>query len=188
MHKGIDVSEHIGGIDWERIYHAGFDFVICRTGYGKSGLDPTFARNVNDAIRAGFRCGAYHYSYALTPSDATLEAQFCKRIIEEAGVLLELPVFFDIEDADKWKERHGFKFNRRNVTNICRAFLDNIQPLNAGVYASYSWLEDFIDWRDLNCPVWNAQWGPYDFIQGFMWQYTDRLKINGAFFDANILY
>lgn len=188
MHKGIDVSEHNGDIDWERIYHAGFDFAICRTGYGKNGIDPTFTRNVNDAIRAGFRCGAYHYSYALTPADAALEAQFCKRIIEEAGVLLELPVFFDMEDADKWKERHGFKFNRRNVTNICKAFLDYIKPLNSGVYASYSWLEDFIDWRDLDCPIWNAQWGNNDFLQGFMWQYTDKQEINGKFFDANIFY
>jgi GH25 family lysozyme M1 (1,4-beta-N-acetylmuramidase) len=188
MNKGVDVSEHNGLVDWRRLYHAGFDFAICRTGFGKSGLDPSFARNVYDATRAGFRCGAYHYSYALTPADASLEAQFCKRIIEEAGVLLELPVFFDIEDADGWKERHGFQFSRRNVTNICRTFLDFIKPLNAGVYASYSWFESFIDWRDLDCPIWNAQWGPYDFIQGFMWQYTDSLFIGDNKFDANILY
>ena len=31
MHKGIDVSEFNGDIDWLSVYHAGFDFAICRT-------------------------------------------------------------------------------------------------------------------------------------------------------------
>lgn len=188
MRKGVDVSEHNDVIDWLSLYHAGFDFAICRTGFGKNYIDPTFARNVADAHNAGFQCGAYHYSYALTPSDAAKEAVFCKQIIEEAGVLLELPVFFDMEDADKYKQRHGFSFSRRNVTNICKAFLDNIKPLNAGVYASYSWLEDFIDWKSLDCPIWNAQWGSRDFLQGYMWQYTDFEVVDGKTFDANILY
>ena len=188
MIEGDYVSEFNGDIDWLAVYHAGFDFAICRTGYGKGGIDPTFARNVDDAHRAGFKCGAYHYSYALTPADAANEAVFCKQIIEDSGVLLELPVFFDMEDDDKYKQRHGFIFSRKNVTNICKAFLDNIKPLNAGVYASFSWFEDFIDWQSLNCPIWNAQWGKHDFLQGYLWQYTDSLNINGKLFDANVMY
>ena len=94
----------------------------------------------------------------MLPTPAAQEAVFCKDIIANSGVLLELPVFFDIEDADNYKKRHGFIFSRKNVTNICKAFLDNIKPLNAGVYASFSWLEDFIDWQSLDCPIWNAQW------------------------------
>lgn len=186
--KGIDVSFHNGDIDWLSLYHAGFDFAICRTGYGKNGLDETFARNVAGAHAAGLKCGAYHYSYALTPADATIEAYFCKRIIHEAGVLLELPVFFDMEDDDNYKARHFFAFTKKNVTNICRAFLDTIKPLNAGVYASFSWLEDLIDWQSLNCPIWNAQWGNHDFLQGYMWQYSNSEVIGGKTFDANILY
>ena len=186
--KGVDVSCHNGDIDWRAVKSAGIDFAICRTGYGKSGIDETFQRNVEDAHKAGLICGAYHYSYALTPSDAAAEAAFCKKIIADSGVLLELPVWFDMEDADKWKERHGFIFTRRNVTNICKAFLDNIAPLNCGVYASYSWLEDLIDWKSLGCSIWNAQYHYEDFFKGYMWQFTDRLNINGNFFDANILY
>lgn len=186
--KGVDVSEHNGRIDWLALKNAGIDFAICRTGYGRSGVDSTFQRNVNEARAVGMKCGAYHYSYALNPAQAVVEANFCKHIIDNSGVLLELPVFFDMEDADGFKSRNGFDFSRRNVTDICRAFLDNIKPLDCGVYASYSWLEDLIDWRSLNCPVWNAQWGRHDFLQGFMWQYTDRLFIAGKNFDANILY
>ena len=45
-----------------------------------------------------------------------------------------------------------------------------------------------IDWQSLSCAVWNAQWGPFDDFKGFMWQFTDKLKIGGKQFDANILY
>ena len=186
--KGVDVSTFNGDVDWLAVYHAGFDFAICRTGYGKSGLDETFARNVEGAHAAGLKCGAYHYSYALTPADAIIEADFCKRIIHEAGVLLELPVFFDMEDADNYKLRHGFKFTQKNVTNICKAFLDTIKPLDSGVYASFYWLKNYIDWQSLNCPIWNAEWGAHDDFKGYMWQFTDQHEINGKFFDANIIY
>lgn len=186
--KGVDVSIFNYPVNWHAVKSAGFDFAICRTGYGKGGYDESFIHNVNGAHAAGLICGAYHYSYALTPADAIIEAQFCKRIIEEAGIFLELPVWFDMEDADNFKRKHGFCFSRRNVTDICRAFLDAIKPLDCGVYASYSWLEQVIDWSDLGCAIWNAQWSAHDFLQGYMWQYTDRLFINGNQFDANIIY
>ena len=132
--KGIDVSIFNHPVDWQGVKQAGFDFAICRTGYGKSGIDESFLANVNGAHEAGLICGAYHYSYALTPAAAAKEAAFCKNIISNAGCLLELPVFFDMEDADGYKSRHYFNFTRRNITAICKAFLDNIKPLNAGVY------------------------------------------------------
>lgn len=185
--KGVDVSEHNGHIDWLALKNAGIDFAICRTGYGRSGVDSTFQRNVNEARAVGMKCGAYHYSYALNPAQAVVEANFCKQIIADSGVLLELPVFFDME-ADRFKSRNGFDFSRRNVTDICRAFLDNIKPLDCGVYASYSWLEDLIDWRALGVAVWNAQWSNKDFLQGYAWQFTDVLNIGGKLFDGNIIY
>ena len=186
--KGIDVSIYNTPVDWHALKAAGIEFAICRTGYGKHGVDETFAANVDGAHKAGLKCGAYHYSYALTPADAIIEADFCKRIISEAGVLLELPVWFDMEDADGYKRRRGFEFSKKNVTDICRAFLDNIKPLDCGIYASFSWLENYIDWRELGCAVWNAQWHSQDFLQGYMWQYTDALNIGGKFFDGNIIY
>ena len=85
--KGIDVSYANDWVDWQAVKNAGVEFAICRTGYGKSGLDETFIRNVNGAHDVGLICGAYHYSYALTPADAIIEADFCKRIIDESGVL-----------------------------------------------------------------------------------------------------
>ena len=186
--KGVDVSVFNYPVDWQAVKDAGCDFAIVRCTFGEHGIDETFARNVHDAHAAGLKVGAYHYSYALYPDAAAGEAHHCKRVIADSGVMLELPIWFDIEDADGYKKNHGFDFTREHVTNICRAFIEEIQPLHCGVYASYNWLEQLIDWRSLGCAVWNAQWGSHDFIQGFMWQFTDGLTIAGKLFDGNILY
>ena len=188
MTSGIDVSENNGRVDWEAVADAGMKFAIVRSSYGRYAIDEDFVRNVNGAHDMGLLCGAYHYSYALNPEQARQEAQNCKQAIDEAGVLLELPVWFDIEDADGYKKAHGFDFSRENVTAICRAFLDEIKPLDCGVYASLHWLENYIDWRSLGCAVWSAQWGKQDDLKGYMWQYCDDLEINGRLFDGNVLY
>ena len=186
--RGVDVSVFNENVDWKALKAAGIDFAICRVGYGKSNFDESFQGHVAGAHAAGLICGAYHHSYALTPSDAAAEAAFCKGIIERAGVLLELPVWFAMNDSDGYKKRHGFEFNRRNVTALCKAFLDNIKPLNCGVFATLSWLEDLIDWQSLGCEIWSAQWNAEDNFKGRMWQFTDALTIGGQTFNGNIWY
>ena len=188
MTYGIDVSENNGFVDWQAVADAGIKFAIVRSSYGRNSRDENFLRNVEGAHSVGLKCGAYHYSYALTPEQARQEARNCKNAIDEAGVLLELPVWFDMEDADGYKRKYDFDFSADNVTAICKAFLDDVKPLDCGVYASLSWLENYIDWQGLGCAVWNAQWGDSDDLQGYMWQYTDSLNIGGKTFDGNILY
>ena len=186
--RGVDVSIFNENIDWQAMKAAGVDFAICRTGYGRTDADESFQAQVEGAHKAGLICGAYHYSYALTTDAAVQEAQFCKQVIERAGVMLELPVWFYMADSDTYKKRHGFDFSRQNVTSICKAFLDNIKPLNCGVYSSYSWLTELIDWKSLGCEIWSAQWDKEDSFKGRMWQYTDALKIDGKTFNGDILY
>jgi hypothetical protein len=74
------------------------------------------------------------------------------------------------------------------VTAICRAFLEEIKPLDCGVYASLHWFENYIDWQGLGCAVWSAQWGKQDDLKGYMWQYTSELNIGGKLFDGDLLY
>ena len=186
--KGIDVSEHNGQIDWKEIKTAGIEFVMVRTGYGKSYRDPMFEENVQGAHEQGLQVGAYHYSYALTASDAVQEAINCKGIIERAGVFLEIPVFYDMEDADGYKSRHSFKFTKRNITNLCQTFIEAMKPLNTGIYANYSWLKEYIDWESLGVPIWNAQWNTKDDFKGYMWQYTNEMRIGRNEYDGNLLY
>ncbi len=202
MVKGIDVSENNEYVDFDAVKAAGYDFVMVRCSYGQHSRDDNFLDNVTRAHEAGLKCGAYHYGYALTPEQAIVEAQNCRAAIEEAGVFLELPVFYDMEDADHYKAKHGFDFSAENCTAICKNFVDNI-GLDCGLYASEGWFNDLIDWQGLGRAVWNASWysgdnpepvegDGQDGICGFMWQYTDAAYIPGAsakgYFDANVIY
>lgn len=188
MLYGIDVSEHNGKINWSEIKRAGIDFAIIRCSYGLH-EDSNFRDNVYHAFNVGLKVGAYHYSYALNENRALQESQFVADLISESGCFLHLPIFLDMEDADNYKANNGFNFSKENVTNVCRAFIENIRlKYDVGLYASYSWLKDFINWRALNCAVWSAQWSASDEFKGFMWQYTDRKEINGKLFDGNVLY
>ena len=194
MIRGFDISENnadeTGRVPedlFDAAANAGCKFVYVRASWGNGHEDSCFRDSVEKALARGFKVGAYHYDYGLTPDDAARQAQQCAGIIDRAGVLLELPVFYDMEDADKWKMNHGFDFNPSNVTAMCQAWLDSI-GLNSGVYASYSWLQNRIDWRGLGCPVWNAEWGDADDLGGYVWQDTEQLWLGNHAVDGDWMY
>lgn len=187
MIYGVDVSENNGYVDWLRLKEtSNLKFAIIRSSFGFSN-DSRFLDNVYNALESGFKCGAYHYSYALNYNEAIKEARTMKSIIEKSGVLLELPCFFDIEN-DSYKTRNGFEYTQENVTDICQAFLDEIKPLNCGVYANLDWLTNYVDWQKLGCSIWSAQYNSRDDFKGYMWQYTDKLHLIGKNFDGDVLY
>lgn len=193
--KGFDVSENNGYVDFAEAKAEGYDFVIVRCSYGQNGRDTMFLDNVNRAHDAGLLVGAYHYDYSTDTADALRNTQNCRAAIDEAGVMLELPVFYDMEDADGWKSRHGF--DPADATALCQTFVENI-GLDCGVYASESWFNNYIDWQSLGCSVWNASWysnpqepcpgDGVDGICGYMWQYTDSAYIAGKQLDADYVY
>lgn len=196
---GIDVSDNNGYLNWSAIqeYNVNnpdrqIEFAIIASSYGSSGRHDRFAENVNGAHDIGLICGAYHYSYAIKPEHPAMEAANCRKAIDNSGVLLELPVFYDMEDADGWKAARGWEPENNDVTSYCKSFIDAL-GLNCGIYASYSWLTNYINWRSLGCSVWNAQWGNADDLKGYMWQFTNSLYIPGFTqsdkpVDADILY
>jgi len=186
--KGIDVSENNGPVDWQSVADAGMEFAIVRLGYGNRHLDGMFADHINGAIAAGLKIGVYYYSYALTPEQARNEANFVVVTLQQYGVVPSMGVWFDMEDADGYKERNGMP---DNITEICKDFIDTVNDAGyqCGLYASYSWLTDIIDTASLECPVWNAQYNVTDDYPGaVMWQYTDSLEISGHKFDGNEWY
>ncbi len=156
--RGIDVSDNNGFVNWQEIKDGGIEFAMVACSYGKTGRHDRFAENAIGAHAVGLKVGACHYGYGLTP-----------------------------EDADHYKAKHDFDFSPENVTAICKTFIENLS-LDCGVYASLSWLENYIDWQGLGCAIWNAEWGENDSIKGYMWQHTDKLIIGDKEFDGNILY
>lgn len=187
--KGIDVSSYTGAVDWEQARSA-IGFAIVRAGYGQTAVDPWFERHLAGAKAAGLRVGAYYYSYALDPEEARAEARHLLRIAD--GRAFDMPLWCDMEDADGYKAKHGFVFSRENISAVTQAFVDEVRTggYPCGVYASESWLEDYI--RVQADGIWVAQWAPALTYAGKadIWQNSDSGCVPGVAgpVDTDVLY
>ncbi len=95
----IDVSEHQGNINWEKVKNAGVVGAMIRTGYGvkdPNQIDKWFYNNLSGCQNVGMPYGFYHYSYAVDVAGAEQEADFCLELI--AGSNPQYPVAFDMEE------------------------------------------------------------------------------------------
>lgn len=195
MLRGIDVSENNGRVNWQEVAHSGVQFAIIRIGYGNGHLDGELYRNVNNALLHGLKIGVYFYSYALNTRSARKEAEFVIQTLIDCGLTpekLHMGVWYDMEDADGYKQRHGMP-STAELTAMCSAFVSalNAAGYSCGIYASLDWLENKIATKQLAdyVPYWCAQWGSScDWPNAKMWQYTDHFLISGREFDGNYYF
>lgn len=94
----IDVSEHQGKIDWDKVKKH-IDGAIIRTGYGdddQSQDDKYWKRNVSEAERLGIPYGIYHYSYAANQTQIQSEINHVLRLLKGHNPVIG--VFIDLEE------------------------------------------------------------------------------------------
>ena len=193
---GVDVSKHNGNVDWQAVKNAGYgNFAIIRAGYGgdySNQDDPQFERNVNECEKLGIPYGVYLYSYALNTNDALNEVNHILRLIKKCGKNFKYGIWFDMEDADNYKQKHGMP-NNSTLVDICYTFCDKVeaQGFYVGIYASLSWLNNQLNNSKLDrFDKWVAQWNntgcTYKKTYS-IWQYTNSVNIGGKRFDANKL-
>ncbi|MDD6489077.1 MAG: GH25 family lysozyme [Clostridia bacterium] len=156
MKKGIDVSYAQGNIDFKKIDKNQVNFAIIRSSYGweKNQKDKEFDRNIKGFQSLGIPCGAYHYSYAKSTSDAVKEAKYCIECIK--GYDLQLPVFYDME------ENSVALLGKKTCTEIAKAFCNYMKQhgYKTGVYLNPNWIKNYIDISDIikEHDLWLAQW------------------------------
>ena len=162
--KGIDVSSHNGSIDWGKVKNAGIGFAILRAGYGKhaSQQDSCFTANAAGALGAGIACGAYWFSYALTPDEAREEAQLCARVLEPYKGKFLYPVYFDYEyDSERYSTEHGVTPHKELRTQLAVAFCSELERLGwrAGIYTNLDYIKNRIDLSRLSAwELWLADY------------------------------
>lgn len=158
--KGIDVSEHNGIIDWEKVKTSGIAFAMIRAGKGQA-VDIHFKRNVSECNRIGLPIGIYWFSYALSAAGAAREAAVCLETIKPYSI--DFPVAFDLEydNVDRYAKNNGVSIGMKLASEMARSFCRAIQ--NAGYaamnYANADYLRRCFD-ADVQAefPVWLAQW------------------------------
>lgn len=159
MTKGIDVSEHQGVIDWEKVKPQ-IDFAMVRAGYGKNNIDPQFIRNATECNRLGIPMGIFWFSYARTAEMAKAEAAYCLAAIKPFRV--EYPVCFDFEYASVSEAlKYGVTVTKELASSMVTAFLTAIEAAKYyGMnYANADYLSRYFN---TNIPVrfdtWLASW------------------------------
>ncbi len=180
--KGVDISSANGNVSIEKIKKAGYDFVMIRCGYGSdiaSQDDSQFENNVKKCEAAGVPWGAYLYSYALNTDEAKSEARHVARLLKNKKPTM--PVAFDMEDGDGYKQRNGMPGNKTLVA-ICKTFLSEIkkQGYYPMLYSSLSWLNNQLNDKSLldSYDIWVAQWSSSCSYKGSygMWQYGGEVN------------
>ena len=195
IRHGIDVSYYQKNIDWNAVKASGVEFVFVRVGYrgyapaGNMAVDPYAKQNLQGAINAGLKVGAYVFSQAVNEAEAIQEAQFALQQV--AGYNITMPIVMDFEYAYYSNGAEGrlaaAHLSRDQHTAIVNAFGATIR--NAGyepmIYANKSMLENSLNSWAIPYKIWLARYpksapfaagygGNYEF-----WQYTSGGYVNG---------
>ena len=185
--KCIDVSTWQGSIDFKKVKSAGYDYVIIRAGYGKekSQKDNMFETNYKNAKSAGLKVGAYWFSYAMSPSTATAEADACLSCIK--GKKFELPVYYDME------YQPAMSTSNSNYTKMAVNFCNKLKSngFKSGVYSSasvYDYLLNRTTLKNNGISIWNAEWYIKPSITCDVWQYSETGRINGISTNVDLNY
>lgn len=188
--KLIDVSTWNGNIDWNKVYKSGVRYAMIRSSFGVENpnqIDNKFVRNIENAIKAGVKCGIYHYSYAKSAAEAKKEADFCLKTIKNYEI--DLPVAFDIEDSSQTN------LGKDALTSIVIAFCDRIK--SAGyrpmLYCNPNWLCNYLHKDKLinKYDIWLANWGvSAPSYNCAIWQYSENGGVPGisGSVDMNWIY
>ncbi len=186
-HKGIDVSEYQGNINWDKVKADGVEFAIVRThyrGYGTGRLveDTKASANISGALASGIKVGAYVFSQAITEAEAVEEAQAAIDTLSpyvSGGV----PIVIDVERVAGKNPRMD-SLTPTERTDVILAFCDKVTEAGykpmiyfntemGALYIENERLEEIPKWY-----AWYATslYFPYKYD---IWQYKDTGSVSG---------
>lgn len=193
-HKGIDVSNYQGKIDWNLVAQDGVEFAIIRVGlrgWGSEGTmkeDAQFKANIEGAIAAGVKVGVYFFTQAITEEEVDEEVQFVLDSI--APYKIDCPVVLDVEKVSDSRARMN-KLTPEERTTLALRFCQKIEDagyrpmlyhntemgalmINIAAFEKYDkWYASYSD----------KMFYPYAYK---IWQYSDKGRVNGISSDVDM--
>lgn len=182
---GIDVSQHQGTINWNKVKDAGVEFAILRLGWigneDNHTIDTKFVENYNACKKLNIPIGVYVYNYCKSTTTAKEGAEWAIDQLE--GKTLELPVYIDMEDSSI------SGLGKIKLTAIATEFNSVIEAngleagLQSGVYANKNWFDNKLDTGKIpNQSLWIARYNETTNYEGSsynVYQYSSKGTING---------
>lgn len=183
---GIDVSYYQEEIDWQQVKQSGVDFAFIRVGYrsstdGEMFEDELARTNLEGAIAAGVKVGAYFFSQALTPQEAVEEAAFAVSVVKHYQ--MDLPIAYDWEFVNEGSRVDNM--TREALMKCVHAFCKTIEAAGyeSMVYYNRDIAARLLDVEELSeYPVWFARYEvthPDAPSKPTYWQYTDNGTVPG---------
>ena len=147
--KGIDVSNHNGSINWLSVKSSGVECVYIKATEGTTYIDPYLSNHYNGAKSAGLLTGFYHFLVG-SSSPETQAENFYNNIKDKENNLWPcLDLEHSKNEPDDFMDyalRFIEKFKVLSGMNIC-------------IYACPSFIEEKLDKRLTQYPLWCAHYG-----------------------------
>lgn len=172
---GVDVSNHQGEIDWERVAADNMEFAYIKATEGGDFVDDWFERNWEGAEDAGLDRGAYHF-FTLCRAGEEQAANFLEVVPRDPDTL---PPVVDLELAGNCTDRPDPEWVRRELG----AFLNAVESVTGQTVALYVG-DDFegeYHLRDeLNRPIWHRRVLIRPDVDGWwIWQVHGHASVDG---------
>jgi lysozyme len=172
---GVDVSNHQGPIDWERVAADDIDFAYVKATEGGDFVDKQFARNWEAADAAGLDRGAYHF-FTLCRPGAEQAANFLRTVPRDPDAL---PPVVDLEFAGNCSERPDRAWLDRELGAFVEA-VESATGQTAVVYVIGDFDERYRVREGLDRPLWHRRLLRRPEGDGWwMWQFHDRAEVDG---------
>lgn len=171
---GLDVSNHQGAIDWERVAGDDIEFAYIKATEGGDFVDARFSENWDGAGAAGLERGAYHF-FTLCRTGADQARNFLDVVPRDA----ELPLALDLEMGGNCSARPPAD----EVLSEVETFIDLVEAETGSEVVLYV-LDDFNELYPALEGFDRPRWERRIFLRPggdwFMWQFTFEGEVDGV--------
>jgi lysozyme len=171
--KGVDLSHHLGPVDWQKVAQSGdVRFAYIKATEGSDFVDNRFSDNWTGAGKQGLARGAYHY-FKVTSPGATQAENYMRIVPAVAGCL---PPAIDIEE-DGWTKEQFVEELTDFITAVEAHY--GCKPV---LYMTYALYEEYIKEEFDGYPLWIRDLALPPSLGGrqwLFWQYCDRGRAEG---------
>ena len=189
LHRGIDVSEAQGNINWQNVESSNVKFAMIRATYGISGIDLQFENNMEKISETNIYTGVYHQSNANNSNEAILEARHFLNTIRKYAKYISYPLALNMESE------FAMSVSKVFFTETVNSFFKVIKGFGVPVvlYAKPELINKYLNMKKLEkVGIWLADLttdilrGPSYLDNVIMWQYSQKGKVGGIYGNVNL--
>lgn len=187
--KGIDISNHQGEIDWEKLRQEKLSFIIIKATEGNDHNDSLFSYYYTNSKKEGYATGGYHF-YRLCSPGREQAQNFINTVPKDS---LDLPPSIDFEFGGNCDTTGLVRANVIREIQECLDLLEKHYGKRPIIYSTRGFYRAYMVDNFKDYPLWmrsiyrspvfreKRAWA--------IWQYANRGHVKGinTFVDLNVV-